>query len=65
MTCVAVRWAAAPGCTNLVMRLAPLPWPCAPPRRFFEQQPLEALESGREGERRLLYWLVEDGMKKR
>ena len=36
--------------------------------RFFEQQPLAAVPAGgggREGERRLLYWLVEDGVKKR
>lgn len=33
--------------------------------RFFEQQPLDKVEAGREGERRLLYWLVEDGIKKR
>jgi len=33
--------------------------------RFFEQQPLDKVEAGREGERRLLYWLVEDGVKKR
>ncbi|KAL4421400.1 hypothetical protein ABPG75_010691 [Micractinium tetrahymenae] len=33
--------------------------------RFFEQQPLDKLEAGRDGERRLLYWLLEDGLKKR
>jgi ribosome biogenesis protein MAK21 len=33
--------------------------------RFFEQQALDKVEAGREGERRLLYWLVEDGVKKR
>ncbi len=34
-------------------------------RRFFEQQPLDKVEAGKAGERRLLYWLVEDGVKKR
>ena len=33
--------------------------------KFFEQQPVEAQEAGKEGERRLLYWLLEDGIKKR
>ncbi len=36
--------------------------------RFFEQQPLAAVPAapqGKEGPRRLLYWLVEDGIKKR
>jgi ribosome biogenesis protein MAK21 len=33
--------------------------------RFFEQQPLAKTEAGREGERRLIYWLLEDGIKKR
>ncbi|KAI3423892.1 hypothetical protein D9Q98_009726 [Chlorella vulgaris] len=33
--------------------------------RYFEQQPLDKAEAGKEGERRLLYWLVEDGIKKR
>ncbi len=33
--------------------------------RYFEQQPLGKAEAGKEGERRLLYWLVEDGIKKR
>lgn len=38
---------------------------CYPARSFFEQQPLDKVEPGREGERRMLYWLVEDGVKKR
>ena len=33
--------------------------------RFFEQQPLDKAEAGKDGERRLLYWLLEDGIKKR
>lgn len=33
--------------------------------RFLSQQPLRALAAGREGERRLLYWHLEDCIKKR
>ena len=33
--------------------------------RFLSQQPLRALAAGREGDRRLLYWHLEDCIKKR
>ena len=32
---------------------------------FFEQQPLGALPEGKEGARRLLYYYMEDAIKKR
>lgn len=45
-----------------------LPVPAAPPvpaPRFFEQQPLDKLPGGKEGDRQLLYLFVEDAVKKR
>ena len=33
--------------------------------RFFEEQPLAAVPAGKEGVRRLLYWHLEDQLKRR
>lgn len=68
--CVAAVRQLTPSCCSRVLPPPPLPTATAaaspaPPGRFFEQQPLGKLEAGREGERRLLYWLVEDAVKKR